>query len=303
MAPHAPPSERELLSIAVGIATRGRPATLRETLEDLAGQTLEPAAILVAYVEAADIEDAALRFPGVRFLKTPQGSCIQRNRLLEAASTEFDLIFFMDDDFYLHRDYLRSMEAAFAAAPSVLGATGVVLADGAKGPGLAASEARALLASHSLSAAGPSTVSAFNTYGCNMIFRAEALARHGIRFDEQLPAYGWYEDIDFSRRLLPHGRLVQVRQALGVHLGVKLGRTSGKRLGYSQVVNPIYLCRKGTYPVANTVESISRHVLGNLFRSLAPEPYIDRRGRVRGNLLGLWDCARGLVRPDRILEM
>ena len=55
----------------------------------------------------------------------------------------------------------------------------------------------------------------------------------------------------------------------------------------------------------------SRHALGlmgrnlamNLLRSLRPEPHIDRRGRIRGNLAALVDLARRRLRPDRILQM
>lgn len=294
-----------MLTVAVGIATRGRPSILKETLGDLSRQRCAPAAIYVAYVNASDIEDAPLLFPKVRFLQCPGGSCAQRNHLLETIGTSCDLVFFMDDDFCLHPDYLFRIEEAFAADPAIAGATGVVLADGAKGPGLDGDHARDLLRS----AAEPPGVrdapppAVFNTYGCNMAFRMAAIAGLGLRFDERLPAYGWYEDIDFSRRLLLAGTLVRVHGALGVHLGAKVGRTTGTRLGYSQVVNPVYLARKGSYPWSHAVESIARNMSANLLHSVRPEPYIDRRGRVKGNLLGLWECVRGRCRPERILDM
>jgi GT2 family glycosyltransferase len=136
-----------------------------------------------------------------------------------------------------------------------------------------------------------------------MAFRLSAVQLLGLRFDERLPAYGWYEDLDFSRRLAPAGRLVQVPGAYGVHLGAKVGRTSGRRLGYSQIVNCVYLAKKGTYPWRRAMLSSLRNLLANLFRSIAPEPYIDRRGRLLGNLLGIWDAVRGRERPERILEM
>ena len=85
------PTGRQL-TIAVGIPTRGRPGILKETLADLALQTMQPAAILVAFWEAADIGDAPTAFPEVRFLQGSGsgGSCAQRNRLLEAAGGDFD---------------------------------------------------------------------------------------------------------------------------------------------------------------------------------------------------------------------
>jgi hypothetical protein len=95
---------------------------------------------------------------------------------------------------------------------------------------------------------------------------------------------------------------VQVATARGVHLGAKSGRTSGKRLGYSQVMNPVYLARKGTYPWKRALRSISRHLAINLVRSVRPEAWVDRRGRLLGNGLALIDLCRGRIVPERILR-
>jgi len=46
-----------------------------------------------------------------------------------------------------------------------------------------------------------------------------------------------------------------------------------------------------------------KNVLGNALRSLRPEPFCDRRGRLRGNLTALVDLVRGRLAPDRILEL
>ncbi len=299
------PGQAANLSVAIGIATRGRPDTLKETLADLALQTRPAEGIYVAYFDSRDVGDAPLLFPQVHFLQGSGGSCAQRNHLLDAAGDRYGMIFFMDDDFYLHRDYLLRMEQTFLSDPLILGATGEVIADGAVGPGLTTDYARERLnqigAVPSLAQRKPKP--AFNTYGCNMAFRVSALREYGIRFDEDLPIYAWFEDVDFSRRLLPHGKLVLVPGAQGVHLGIKQGRTSGKRLGYSQVANPIYMARKGTLPWVDAIKGICRHTSKNLLLSLRPEPYVDRRGRVQGNLLALWELLLGRMRPDRILQL
>ncbi len=293
------------LSVAIGIATRGRPDTLKQTLADLALQTRPAESTYVAYFDPCDIGNAPLLFPQVRFLQGSGGSCAQRNHLLDAAGDRYGLIFFMDDDFYLHRDYLLRIEQTFLSDSLILGATGEVIADGAVGPGLTTDYARERLrqigAVPSLTQREPQP--AFNTYGCNMAFRVSALQEHGIRFDEDLPIYAWFEDVDFSRRLLPYGKLVMVPGAQGIHLGIKQGRTSGKRLGYSQVANPIYMARKGTLPWLAAIKGICRHVSKNLLLSVRPEPYVDRRGRVRGNLLALWELLLGRMRPNRILQL
>lgn len=96
----------------------------------------------------------------------------------------------------------------------MVGVTGQVIADGAKGPGLTVSFARTQLISNQFDASDSQKEDVFNTYGCNMAFRISALEISKIRFDEKLPLYGWYEDMDFSRRLLPYGRLIKVKPRL-----------------------------------------------------------------------------------------
>jgi GT2 family glycosyltransferase len=182
-------------------------------------------------------------------------------------------------------------------------ATGTVIADGAKGPGISVEQGRAILAADTLPSDPLAVAPHFNGYGCNMAFRMAPIRQHALRFDEALPAYAWYEDIDFSRRLLPHGSILRLAGARGVHLGAKIGRQPGRRLGYSQVVNSVYLARKGSYPWSHALRSIGRHLLANAVKSLRPEPEVDRWGRFQGNLRGLWHVLTGQAHPGRIVEM
>ena len=128
-------------------------------------------------------------------------------------------------------------------------------------------------------------------------------AATGLSFDEALPLYGWLEDIDFTYQLGRRGLLVKADRLRGVHMGVKGGRTSGVRLGYSQVANPIHLLRKATAPPKLAWAMMTRNLASNLIRSLAPEPHIDRAGRLRGNLTALWHLARGRLDPLYILDL
>jgi len=294
-------------SLAVGIPTRGRSLILHETIRDLQQQTRQPDAIFVAYYDPSDIGNAPQVFPEVHFIQGSGtgGSCAQRNRLLEGAGERFDFIFIMDDDCYLHRDYLQRVEQTFLSDATIVGLTGRILLNGAKGPGIQGEHARSLLraipAVPMLAQQPP--LPAFNTDGCNMGFRMSAIRAAHLRFDEQMPGYAWYEDIDFSRRLLPYGRLVLVPGAQAVHLGTKVGKTSGRRYGYSQVANPIYMARKGTFPWPNALRSILRNTAANLLHSIRSEPFIDRRGRLEGNLLAYGDLLRRRLRPDRILQL
>lgn len=286
------------LRIAVGIVTTGRAAILAETLAELGRQTRPPDRLVVCGAEAADVAGVD---PAVAML-APRGLTRQRNAVL-AAVAECDLLVFFDDDFLPAPGWLAAMEAVFGADPAVVAATGHVVADGASGPGLSAAEGRRLLRGDPGAAPGEAPRPVHNAYGCNMALRLAPLRAHGLTFDEALPLYGWLEDVDLCRRLARHGAIVRVPQAGGVHLGTKLGRTSGVRLGYSQVANPLYLARKRSLAWHRASRQMARNLAANLLHAPRPEPWIDRRGRLRGNLLALADLLRGRCDPRRILGL
>jgi len=288
--------------IAIGIATRGRPNILREVLEELDLQTRAPDRILICHVTESDVGDLPLGFPGVEFLTSPAGLPRQRNRILDAIGN-CDAVLFLDDDFIAAPRWLEALEAVLIERPDCVVATGTVIADGANGPGITPDEARGIIAADMPAPDLTAAHEHFNGYGCNMALRLAPLREHALRFDEKLPLYAWYEDIDLTRRLLPFGTILRLQGARGVHLGVKQGRVPGLRLGYSQVVNPIYLARKGSFPWSHAIPSAGRHCLINLLRSFRPEPEVDRWGRFRGNLLGLWDLVTGRADPERILTL
>ena len=295
--PAQPDREGTKLRIAVGIVTTGRAAVLAETVAELRRQTRPADRLVVCGAAAADV--AGIDPAGV--ILAPRGLSVQRNAVL-AAAADCDVVVFFDDDFLPAPGWLTAIEAVFVDHPDILAATGHVIADGIKGPGLSVAEGRALLrADGGVGGEGLSAV--YNAYGCNMALWVAPLRAHGLWFDAALPLYSWYEDIDLCRRLSPHGRIVRVPGARGVHLGTKLGRTSGVRLGYSQMVNPVYLARKGSFGWGRAVLSMARNLAANLARWAVPEPWVDRRGRLRGNLLALADLCRGRVDPGRILSL
>jgi len=212
-------------------------------------------------------------------------------------------VLFLDDDFLCNTRFLAVLEACFENHSDLVVATGTVIADGANAPGYDLAEGAALLAADPGASDDMAVTEAFNGYGCNMAFRMAPVRAHGIRVDERLPLYAWYEDIDVTRRLGAYGKILRLAGARGVHLGSKSGRVPGLRLGYSQVVNPIYLALKGSFPWSHAIPSAARHCLKNLLRAPFPEPWADRWGRFRGNMIGLWDVLRGRITPERILEL
>jgi GT2 family glycosyltransferase len=290
------------MRVAIGIATRGRAAILGETLADLARQARTPDRVVVCHVGPEDVADLPARFPGVEFLASASGLPRQRNAIIDTVP-DCDALLFLDDDFLAAPDYVAVTERVLEARPDCVVTTGTVIADGAKGPGIGVEEGRAILAADRFDGDPLGTQPHFNGYGCNMAVRLAPLRARGMRFDENLPLYAWYEDIDLTRRLGEHGAILRLHGARGVHLGTKSGRVTGTRLGYSQVANAVYLARKGSYPWSHALRSAGRHIAMNAARSPFPEPHVDRFGRLRGNIIALADLLRGRAHPMRIMEL
>jgi GT2 family glycosyltransferase len=287
----------------LGIATAGRPEVVARTIALLARQTRQPDTIIICVPAGEAPRGLGAATPAMLIIEAPRGLPAQRNAILDALGP-MDVVLFLDDDFVAAPDYLAETEAAFLSHPDLVMTTGRVLADGIRGPGLTFEAAEALIASPVAAQAGASPLRPVpNGYGCNMAVRLNAVRATGLRFDEALPLYGWLEDLDFGRRLAQFGRVARLDAARGVHLGVKSGRQAGRRLGYSQIANPLYLVRKGSCPVAHAAHLMIRNVGSNLLRSLRPEPYMDRRGRLAGNLAAVMDLLRGRLHPTRIVTL
>lgn len=290
--------------IAVGIATAGRREILAEALRELACQTRPPDEVFVCPADEKDFDEAQaaeLPFP-IFVVRGPRGLPAQRNAILDAVRDSTVLVFF-DDDFFASPSYLFELERCFGAQPDVVAMTGRVIADGVTGPGLEVASARATLGSFEFPPGDQPLTEVYNAYGCNMAVRLADVHSHGLRFDENLPLYGWLEDVDFCRQLAPYGRIVRNDRMIGVHLGSKGGRTSGVRFGYSQIANPLYLWRKGTFRLDRALLQMSRNILANFGNVIRPEPWVDRRGRVLGNALGFLDLVRGRLHPRGILDL
>lgn len=291
------------MRIVVGIATSGRPDVLADTLELLALQSRRPDLVLICPAAPTDLNHARLAAStlSVRVVQGSKGSCHQRNAIIEAA-LDADLIAFLDDDFVPARDFIGETELLFMQDEAIAVATGDVLADGVLGLGLSFAEAEEIVASSEPDHVSEAT-DVYNGYGCNLVVRMAHVRLHAIRFDENLPLYAWQEDVDISRQLAKFGRIVQSRRLRGVHLGSKRGPMKGLTFGYSQIANPVYLSRKGTVSWEHSLPQMIRNVASNALHFPRPEPWVDRRGRLIGNLLAILDLCRGRLDPNRILQL
>jgi len=287
------------LRIFVVVATVGRARITAETVGRLALQTRQPDGILVVGASPADVEGVAEAISKPEVALAEKGLCKQRNRSLDLLRDRADVIVFLDDDYVAAPEFIAGVEQVFSERPDVVGVTGRVIADGVHGAGFSVEEAIAFIEADQPPPPSDRPIEAL--YGCNMVVRLGAT--DGLRFDEALPMYGWQEDIDFTYQLGRRGKLIKSTVLRGVHMGAKGGRSPGKRLGYSQIANPVYLLRKQTIPPTLAWRLMRQNLLSNLVRSVKPEPSIDRRGRAAGNLMAIADVITGRMDPRRILDM
>lgn len=289
---------RRLMRLHVIIATTGRAAVVQRVVRRLARQTRRADGVIVVGTGPDDVRGIEGILPELRVIVAPKGLCAQRNAGIDLVRDECDVVVFIDDDFLPADDFLENAEALLASDSRIVGLTGHLIADGARTGSLTFHEAERKL---DLEDSRPDRAMQRTTwlYGCNMVIRLSA--RPDLRFDEVLPLYGWQEDVDFSSRLGRYGEMYRTPLLTGVHLGVRGGRTSGKRLGYSQVANVLYLRRKGTIRLLHGWRIMMCNIAINLLRSIYPEPHIDRRGRLAGNCRALLDLVKGRLDPRRVL--
>jgi hypothetical protein len=154
----------EKLIIAVGIATTGRREVLTRTIDLLAHQTRLPDSLVICPVVPEDVDVASLeRFPARTLTVVgAKGLPAQRNLIL-SATREADIIVFFDDDFFADRDYLANVEQIFAASADIVAATGLLLADGANGPGLSVDQGLAIIEAQPQSPAHDQMIDIYGT--------------------------------------------------------------------------------------------------------------------------------------------
>jgi GT2 family glycosyltransferase len=289
--------------IGIVIASTGRPLELERWIDHVRRQTYQPSKVAFAIVKPSDFPDLGAVCEPFVAVMSELGSCRQRNVGMEAVLESSDIIAFFDDDYVPSRYCLEGIVKFFERHHDVVAANGVLLADGIKSPGIPFEDAKRMIQEHD-NIAQPDAVVLHELeglYGCNMVFRASAIG--GERFDEELPLYAWQEDIDFAARVGKRGRLVKMNGFFGVHQGVKGARPSGIRLGYSQIANPVYMVTKGTLSLSSAARLIFGNIIMNHIKAFFPEPWIDRRGRCKGNWMAMLDAILGRGHPKKILNL
>jgi glycosyltransferase involved in cell wall biosynthesis len=301
------------MEVTVAIATKGRPREAGVLLEHLGRQTRRPDRVLVVGAGPDDIAfgfDADTVPLAIHAWVAPRaGLTIQRNEAVRwlrdrALIQPGALVVFFDDDFRPSDTWIERCVALFQVEPDLVGMTGQVLADGIHGYAISEADAARFIAgelpprAHWASGKRRATTS---VYGCNMAFAARVM--NACLFDESLPLYGWQEDRDMTGQARKLGQVVFAPDCVGVHLGASGARTSGVRLGYSQVANMIYLARKGTVEWSIAARFLLSSLAANIVRTIFKTRDVDYIGRLRGNWIALFDLARGRCEPNKILKL
>jgi hypothetical protein len=299
------------------IATKGRAREAQRLIDCLERQTLQPNFVIITGTEERDIEGVNYRplivsGHGEAIVSPRIGLAAQRNCGIEFLERggyfapekgQFFCAFF-DDDYRLADDWLKRADERLEKG-CIVGLTGQILADGVRTGGLTENQATAFLNGEtppqSHWASGVNERDTGSVYGCNMAFIDTVIRQ--TRFDENLPLYGWQEDRDYTGMAKKIGRVIYFPNCRGVHLGVKSGRTSGIKLGYSQIANPLYLMKKGTMEYRIGLKFIARALAANTVRSLSDHPFIDYRGQLRGNMRALLDVLLMRSHPSNILSI
>jgi hypothetical protein len=245
---------------------------------------------------AADAEGCP---PTADVVTAPAGLPTQRNVGLDALRDDIGVVIFIDDDVMLRPDFCAEALALFAREDAIVAFSGSPVLDGA-----ISGEVRRNVAERALRAADKESwwTPAKHLYGCNMIVRA-AVAKQ-VRFDERLRGYAFLEDRDFGARCAQFGRVGYYGGCRLVHLGVNQGgRSSARRYGFSQVMNPVYLAAKGTVTRPAAARLVARWFAANIAGVVLRDDAVDRRARLRGNSQAARFLVRGHVAPEAVEEI
>jgi glycosyltransferase involved in cell wall biosynthesis len=295
-----------VLSTAVIIATKDRPQEVSNLIDELALQTVLPDVIVVSACDRSDIAQSVYAAKNVQVLFGQPGLTAQRNRALSLVQKKYDIIIFFDDDFIPSRFWIERLQMLLATQSDVGCVTGRVLIDGVRAGGLEWSYGKSIV-SKADSSKKMVTMNDHKTqdfkfaYGCNMAFRARAIEH--LKFDERLILYGWLEDRDFGFRTRTRARTVSTDVVWGVHLGIKRGRLVGLRFGYSQVVNPWYLMKKGSMTPLEAYRNIFIALAANGLGIIFGDSRVVRWGRLKGNMIAIKDIIFNHWAPERIAEL
>lgn len=297
-------------SVGVVIATTGRKALITETLISLLGRDSLPACIVISGAKEGDLPDIESFESEVNLILTlspEKGAATQRNHGLTQLPKDIDFVSFLDDDVEMHNSYFAEVRHVFESSPELVAFSGMVMVNGDIEP----QQARQRLDAHVIPKGMPSFGYLRNKwpglYGCAMNMRREIIDR--VKFDDNLPLYSLGEDIEVGFRLSQYGAVGGSARCPLVHLATKTGRIAEVGVGYAQIVNYLYFVNKDIgYPRLRCYfERMMQIPFANLVYTFFPQldsyRAVDRKGRLRGNMIAFQDLIIGKAHPSRLIDV
>ncbi len=290
----------EAANHAVLVPTAGRARVVAGTLLSICRQDPPPGLVMIVYAEPEDVADCqATGDVRLVLMKGRRGQTLQQNDGIGALPPEIKLVTILDDDVELAPDYLANMREMFNQCPEAVAADGVFIRDGNVGR----VEAVGLLAAEGQVRPAVGIREGGGLYGADKTARREILEK--VPFDERLRLYSFMEDMDFARRCAKLGRIGTVDACRAVHLATSPGRTSERRRGFIQIMNPAYVRRKNLisareFWVGYVFIFLRNNSLGMF---LISGQRLLRQKRLGGNLRAMWCVVRGRIEPELVGEI
>lgn len=287
------------MSVAVIIASTGRPEILNQTLNIVFEGSRIPDETVVALAKEDDLpEDTENRNRAAVYV-SPKGLAKQRNYGLSKLQKDHDVVIFVDDDLFVHENYVDNIVRNFHDDPELVLVMGHILQNG----DISAGEAIDLLKEPVDRSRGCVITTARwgEVYGANMAFRGDFFKSHS--FDERLPQYSYMEDVDIGTLARRQGKVGYSYDAVCVHLRTPSGRVNYVKLGFCEVTNPVYLASKGTIPMSAAVlQHCIKIPIANLLKGIFLGERA-RRDRLSGNLTAFSMLLRGRIYPEHLEQM
>jgi len=288
------------MNFSVIICTYMRPETTCGLMESITIQTVQPSEVIIVdgstdFKTRELFQKKTYSFP-LKYILVEikdRGLTKQRNAGIQHIGTGVDIVFFLDDDIILEKDYFEKSLSSFNDS-NVIGTNGwitnesdwkktsekdqiskkSIVIDGFFQELSSRDTLRAALGlypfniqpgkippyAHGKMSLPPSdkTYVVDHLIGCNMGFRRFLFDK--IQFSHFFEGYGLYEDFDFSVRASRHGKLVTNTAARLAHYHAPGGRPNFYKYGRMVVRNGWYVWRL-KHPHPGAVNILKWHLI------------------------------------------
>ncbi|MBI5182945.1 MAG: glycosyltransferase family 2 protein [Nitrospinae bacterium] len=249
------------LSTSYIICTKNRPDDLRRCIRSIVKQTILPNELII--VDAGriknikeDVEDILTntKIP-LLYIHTEPGLTRQRNIGIDHAKE--DIIFFLDDDVVVYREYNEEMLNVYRLKGDnrIGGVEGTITNDPIPNPLLDIFRRVFLLSNNIIDGKGGVLPSGNAVFVCrpSRIIPVEIMNGCGsykreifqdLRFDEYLSGYALNEDVEFSYRVSRRYKLYKTPYAKVIHKRTGVNRIDQEEYSKMRVVNYHYFFKK-----------------------------------------------------------